>query len=146
MLVFFNGATCQARAGPSHRGLVTVELLYVVPIVAALFFAVLQFSLLLSANNQLKLASQMACRVGSLPSSDPAVLEAAVREAARHALLKQNLIGAHRLVFRPGRHSGDPVLVEIRVPMKAAAPDMLGFIGFSLKDRELVARTVMRKE
>ena len=45
-----------------------------------------------------------------------------------------------------GRNSGDEVSVVVRVPMSAAAPDLLGFFGFRLQDRMLVAQTVMRKE
>ena len=40
----------------------------------------------------------------------------------------------------------DPVTVEVRVPMDAAAPDLLRFFGFSLRNRMLLAKTTMRKE
>ena len=36
--------------------------------------------------------------------------------------------------------------MTVKVPMKAAAPDLLSFIGFGLRDREMSAQAVMRKE
>jgi hypothetical protein len=112
----------------------------------ALAFALVEFSLLWSANAQVAAASQVACRVGTLPTSDPVARERAVREAALGALQTRNLAQASHLVFDPGVHTGDPVLVEIRVPMQAAAPDLLAIFGFELQGRQLVGRTVMRHE
>jgi hypothetical protein len=121
-------------------------LLFVVPILTLLVLAIVEFSLLLSASQHVKAASHQACRVGTLPVSDPQVLEKAVREAAVNALIKPRLIQAHELLFRPGLGTGDPVVVEVRVPMKSASPDLLGLVGFCLQGRKLVGRTVMRKE
>jgi hypothetical protein len=38
------------------------------------------------------------------------------------------------------------VAVTVSVPLKAAAPDLLVFLGFGLGDRKVVARTSMRAE
>jgi hypothetical protein len=134
------------RTRPRKGAIQTVELLLVLPILLGLLFAIIEFGLLLSANQRLKMASQLACRVGTLPADDPVEREQAIRRAAKGALGKPHLIRAHRLEFDAGRYTGDPVVVEIRLPMKAAAPDLLAVLGLGLKDRELLARTVMRKE
>jgi len=132
----------RVRAG----AILSLELLWVLPILVGIFFAIVEFSLLLSASHQVKLASRAACRVATLPAANRHEMEQAVRCAAERALAKRHLVEAYQLTICSGRHTGDPVVVEIRVPMCAAAPDVLTIVGFRLKGRELVARTVMRKE
>ncbi len=132
----------RARSG----ALQSIELLLILPIVTLIFFGLIEFSLLWSANMSVKLASQIACRAGTLPAHDPAALRRAVQAAAARALHKPRLVRAHRLSLQPGLHTGDVVVVEIRVPMRAVAPDLLRVFGLGLRDRELVGYTVMRKE
>ena len=135
-------ASRQRRAG----ALLSFELLFVLPICTALVFAVAEFALLWSANNQLKTASQQGCRVGTLPANDPDAQLAAVQATVVETLGQQQLIDQHTLEFAPGMHTGDLVACQITVPMTAASPDLLQVIGFSLDGRNLVARTVMRAE
>ena len=146
-----NGAV--SRSGRSPRRLerragviVSTELLFVLPVAIGLCLAIVEFCMLLSARQQVKTACQVACRVGTLPAADSVEQERAVRAAAEQALVSRRLIEAHELQFTPGRFAGDPVVVEIRLPMRAAAPDMLCLVGFGLKGRCLSGRTVMRKE
>jgi len=135
------------RRGRSRKGvLLSTELLFVLPILAGLLFAMVEFSMLLSAKQQLKSASRLACRVASLPAADPARLDHAVRRAAEKGLVRASLIENYELRFDPGQNTGDEVVAEVRVPMRAAAPNLLSVIGFNLKGRHLTARTVMRKE
>ena len=136
----------RTRRAARTGALLSTELLLVLPILVGVFFAIVEFSLLLSANQQVKLASRVACRVGTLPAANPSELQRAVCHAAETALAKPNLIGTYELTFQPGRYTGDRVVVEIRVPMKAASPDLLAAMGLRLGGRKLVARTVMRKE
>ena len=42
--------------------------------------------------------------------------------------------------------SGDAVAVWVRLPTVHAVPDLLRCIGYSIKDDELIARTLMRRE
>jgi hypothetical protein len=43
-------------------------------------------------------------------------------------------------------HSGDPIEVWVRIPTGYVVPDLLRCVGYSIRNDELVARTVMRKE
>lgn len=122
--------------------LLTMELLLVLPIVVGLLLAIVEFGLLWQANAQLKLASEAGCRIASLPGSD----ERAVHAAIDAALVHEGLIAGRRVSIAGGDCSGEPVAVEIRLAMRAAAPDLLAFIGFGLGEEELFARTVLRKE
>jgi hypothetical protein len=105
-----------------------------------------ELSLLLMGMQRVQAASSAACRVGTLPAADVAVQEQAMRDAAARALDKAALVASYEMQFELGHYAGDPVVVEIRVPMTAAAPDLLKIIGFSLQDRQLVANTQMCKQ
>jgi hypothetical protein len=41
---------------------------------------------------------------------------------------------------------GEPVEVWLRLRANHAVPDLLRIVGYSIKDDEIVARTVMRRE
>jgi len=130
-----------------RRGvLVSAELTLALPIVVILLCAVVELSMLWSVNHLVKAASQAGCRVACLPSGHPTDSETAAYETVANVLGKQRLVDAHFVTLEPGRFTGDPVICEVRLPMGAAAPNMLAMFGFSLEGRELVARTVMRKE
>ena len=126
--------------------ILSIELLLVLPVLAAMCFGVAELSLLLMAMQRVQSASSAACRVATLPATDPVVLERAVRDAAARALAKASLVRTYEIRFQLGQYAGDPVVVEVRVPMKAAAPDLLKIVGFTLEGRQLVAQTVMRKQ
>ncbi len=130
-----------------RRGvLVSAELTLALPIVVILLCAVVEMSMLWSANHLIKAASQAGCRVASLPSTNPADSETSAYQTVANVLGKQRLVEAHFVALELGEFTGDPVICEVRMPMGAAAPNMLAMFGFSLEGRELVARTVMRKE
>ncbi len=116
------------------------------PLVVGMIFALVEFAMLLKAQQHIETACQVACRVGTLPGCSAAELRGEVRAAACRVLARSRLGKAADVRFEPGRFTGDPVHVEIRVPMRAAAPDLLACFGLSIKRRCLTARTVMRKE
>jgi len=137
-----------ARTGRRARrgALFSMELIIVLPIAVGIFFAIAEFSMLWLANQKIKSASQVACRVGTLPATDSLAQDQAVRQAAERVLRDKKLLDNYQLEFIPGAFSGDEVVVRIKLPMDAAAPDMLAFLGFSLSDRKITAHTVMRRE
>jgi Kef-type K+ transport system membrane component KefB len=134
------------RSGRRRRAFVTAELVIVFPLLFGIVLAAVEFGLLLTASERVQLACATACRVGTRPCDDLGRLDRDVRLAAQVALVSDQLAGASRIAFIPGGYTGDPVIVEIRVPMSAASPDLLGAFGFSLKHRFLISRVVMRKE
>lgn len=131
------------RSAHNRTGaLLSAEALVVLPLLFAFFLAICEFGLIWAGNSRVKLASLQGCRVATLPGSDREAVEVAVERA----LAKPGLIEEYELRIEWGPHSGDPVMVEVELPMSAAAPDMLSAFGFDLEDRELVARTIMRRE
>jgi Flp pilus assembly protein TadG len=119
-----------------------MELMLVLPILLGLFLAIVEFSMLWSANQRVKLAANAGARVATFPGSNPL----AVEQAIVMALNKQSLISTMQFYVQGGQCTGDPVVVRVAVPMQAAAPDMLSLLGFSLGNRQLAAETIMRKE
>ena len=126
-----------------RRGAVlSMELLLVLPIVAGLLLALVEFSMLWSANQRVKLAANAGARVASFSGSNLP----AVEQAAALALNKRSLLQTMQVAVQGGQHTGDLVCVRVAVPMRAAAPDLLSLFGFSLANRQLSAETIMRKE
>jgi Flp pilus assembly protein TadG len=135
------------RTRRNRKGAVlSVELLLVLPILWIICFGLVEISLLLMGMQRVQAAGSAACRVGTLPAANPAAQEQAMRNAAARALEKQALADAYSMQFDLGQYAGDPVVVEISVPMTAVSPDLLKVIGFSLQGRQLVAQAVMCKQ
>lgn len=131
-------ASCGGRTG----AILSTELLFILPLMCCLFFAMLEFGLLWSANGQVKLASRIGCRVATLPGSDADEIKRAVLKTLDRPGLRESC----EIVVEGGSVTGDTVTVEVCVPMSCAAPDLLEIFGFSLDNRTLIGRTVMRKE
>ena len=142
-----SGTPFREAKGDNRRGaILSYELILVLPIAVALVLALLEFGLLWSAAHKVQLATQHACRVGTRPCASLTDLHKAVQAAADEALIDQRLIAACELRFQPGAQTGDPVVVEVKVPMSAASPDLLSIVGYSLRGRTLTSRVVMSKE
>jgi Flp pilus assembly protein TadG len=124
----------------------SLELLLILPILWVVCFGFVEFSLLLMSMQRVQAASSAACRVGTLPTTDLEAQQTAMNDAAKAALGKTGLIDSYQMQSQVGQFSGDPVQVEITVPMTAAAPNLLLIVGFSLEGRQLVARTEMCKQ
>jgi hypothetical protein len=138
---------CSRRERRDRAGAVfSLELLLVLPILLTVCFGVVELSLLLMGMQRVQAASSAACRIGTLPASDPIAQDQAMREAAAYALGTVGLADSYEMRARLGQYAGDPVVVEVTVPMSAAAPDLLKIVGFSLEGREMAAQTQMCKQ
>ena len=100
----------------------SLELLLVLPILLTVCFGVVEFSLLLMNMQRVQSASGAACRVGTLPANDLSAQQQAMQQAAAAALASPGLVAAYQMQSQIGQYAGDPVVVEISVPMTAAAP------------------------
>jgi len=128
---------------PKRAGaILSTELLLVLPILTAILFAFVEFSMLWAGNQQVVAAARAGCRVASMQGATVEEVERVV-----HLTLgRPRYVAASQVEVLLGKHTGDPVAVEVRLPMAAVAPDLLALLGFRLGDRELVADMVMRKE
>lgn len=124
----------------------SLELLLILPIVWVLFCGLIELSLLLMSMQRVQAASSAACRIGTLPCENAVAQQEAMLDAAARALGTAGMVANCTLRSDVGQYAGDPVVVEVSVPMTSAAPDLLRVIGFSLQNRRLVAQTQMCKQ
>jgi hypothetical protein len=134
----------------SRRGSLTMELLLVLPVVVALLLGMIEFSMILFSRQQLLAASREGARVAAL-GGDKQDVKNAVRRylgQGRLATTEVRLTDAAGDAIASGGAvpPGEAVEVWLRLPTNYAVPDLLKFVGFSIKRDELVARTVMRRE
>ena len=122
--------------------IMTMEMLLVLPVAVALLMGLIEFSMLWSARNHVQESARAACRVATFPGSN----QLAVTNAAQLSLQKPALAQTALVTVLGGACSGDLVAVRVAVPMRAAAPDLLGIFGLGFGQAQLAAEAVMRKE
>jgi Flp pilus assembly protein TadG len=137
---------CASSAKPSTVGrpgaIHAVEMLFVLPIVLVLIVAMVEFSMILSIDQQLAVASREGARVAAQGGS------ASEAEAAARLVLGGGSVGQQSVVTSQlTAVSGDPVLVRVAIAdASTVVPNLLRFAGFSIKDKPLVGATAMRRE
>ena len=126
-----------------HRrtGVLSMELVLTLPIVALLLAGLLEFSMLFFARGEIVEASRVAARKASLPG---ATLESVEDEVLK--VLHPRFHDSLQVDAELGARSGDLVAVAVTVDMSAAAPDLLWAIGYSLRGRPLLSETCMIRE
>ena len=129
------------RSRPRRRGVLSMELVFVLPILMALLMGLLEFSLLFFARADVAEACRAGARKGTLHGATWQTVEQEVRRTLSPRLQQQMQVIADVNV-----PSGQMVNVSIRVPMHAASPDLLWPAGFSLDGRDLYCETHMAKE
>ncbi len=125
----------------TRRGILTMEFVMVMPILAVVLFALFEFSLLFSARTSVVEACRTGARLATVPGVQPYEIEAEVRRVLPTRLSQQCQV---RTIV--GENAGDPVSVVIQVPMQAASPDLLWPIGFGLKGQFFQSESRMLKE
>jgi Flp pilus assembly protein TadG len=134
------------RRRARRRAGVALELLLVFPILLSLLLAMIQFSMLLVARQQLTGASREAARVAAQGGDLNAVQTAASLYLGQGNLSNAQVQAVLTDATGMPLPSGAPVSVTVQVPANQAAPDLLAFVGVSIKNEVLSAQTVMRKE
>lgn len=127
---------------PSRKGgFVSIEVILVLPMFMLLLLGLCEFSLLMSARGTVVDAARAGARYATLHGVNDEEISDEVRRSLSGPLGKYV-----RVDSQVGEFSGDEVLVRVRVPMAAASPDLLWPIGYSIRNRELVAEARMLKE
>ncbi len=123
----------------SRQGHAAVEMILLFPLVASLLLGMIEFSLLLSARQQLLSASRLGATIAARGGD-----ENEVQEAITEALERSVDVAVDRL---PGEapHSRDSVRVVVNVPARDMVPNLLPFI-LDLSEQNLSAATVMAVE
>ncbi len=129
------------RARQERKGFVSLEVILVLPMFMLLLLGLCEFSLLMSARGTVVDAARAGARYATLHGVNNEDVGDEVRRSLSGPLGKYA-----RVDSRIGEYSGDEVLVRVRVPMAAASPDLLWPVGYSIRNRELVAEARMLKE
>jgi Flp pilus assembly protein TadG len=119
----------------------SVELTMTLPLVFVLLLALVEFAMLLIARQNLSHATYVGARRAAVADASAADVERAVR-----GVLSRRLAADLSLDVELGRSTGDVIRVEAVVPMSVASPDLLRWVGLSLRGRELRTGSVLRKE
>ncbi len=121
-------------------------MLFVLPVLLAFLFGMIEFSMLLMSRQQLLTASREGARIAALGGSASDV-EQGTRLFLGTGSLAQATVDVI-LTDSSGQPvvTGGPVGVIVSLPANQAAPDLLVFLGFSLQKETITAQTVMRKE
>lgn len=131
----------QRRMCPRVRGVLSMELVLTLPILAIVLLGLFEFTWLFYSRGLVVEASRVAARKASLPGASLADVEQDVRQVLPAGLQKGLVVSGDL-----GVHSGDIVWVGVQVPMGTAAPDLLWPIGIGLSGRQLYSETRMVRE
>lgn len=126
--------------GVERKGVLSIELLLLLPIVIILLVAFYELTRLETVKQQLAVASAQGARVAAQGGLEPDIKAAVLKSLPRNVLQQAGIEA------RAGTHTGDPVVVEVSIPAKKVVPDLLRFIGFSLHGRTLKRQTILRRE
>ena len=124
-----------------RRGMFSIELVMALPILLFMLLGLFEFSFLFYARGDVVEASRAGARLATLTGVYPEDVETEVRRSLKNRFGSQIQVDTEL-----GEFPGDEVVVAVRVPMNAAAPDLLWPIGYSIRDRYLIAETRMLKE
>ena len=133
--------TTRETTAARRRGFLSMELVMTLPLLFLVILASVQFSMLFLARADLV----DACRGGARLASQPSIRAEDVEDRVRELLDRRfhNVADVH---VETGERPGDVVRVAVRIPMRAAAPDVLWPIGLGLAGRDLTAATKMMRE
>jgi len=138
-----SGLTSASGRTPVRRrgGLLSMELILVLPILFTVLMGIFEFSMLFFARSSVVQACRAAARRASLGVADQAEIEDVVRR-----VLSPNLQYNHTVYYIPAERAGEITTVGLTVPMSTAAPDLLWPVGFSLQGRYLIEETSVVRE
>lgn len=136
-----------AVARRSRRGVLSLELILVLPILLIVILATVEFGMLLASGQAVNAAAGVGAREATLPGATPAKVQAAVQRAVASWRFARRLDAVQISPAHPqDARTGDPVKVTVSVDSAAAAPNLLRFVGVSLAGQKLSASYVLRKE
>lgn len=131
----------RTQSARKRRGSISMELVLTLPLLMTLLLGIFEFSLLLLARGDVVQASRAGARMATLNGVTENDVQAEVQRT-----LGTRFGSDIQVETQLAEKSGEEILVTVRVPMGAAAPNLLWPIGYNLQGRELLAETRMVKE
>lgn len=135
-------STTPNQRATRRRGFVgSMELVLALPVLFVVVLAAVEFSLLFVARGQVLEASRAGCRFACQPGVHPEDVRSRVYD-----VLDPRFRPIADVHVETAEYPGEVVTVAVRVPMRAATPDLLWPIGVGLGGRQLHAATRMVRE
>lgn len=131
-------------------GVLSVEMLFLLPLLMLFVLAIVQFGMMLHARQQLSAACREAARTAALGGDAERIRQTLLMHLGDSRLSASTFKITDkdgRPVYHPGEvPPGEPIEVWVECPVHCVVPDLLGWTGYSIKNDVIVCRTVMRKE
>jgi len=121
--------------------MISMELILTLPILLVLLLGIFEFSFLMSARSDVVRAARAGARLGTL---NGVWSEEINQEVGR--TLGPRFQNNYRVEAQLPEYSGEEVIVTVRVPMTAVAPNLLWPLGYNISGQDLIAQTRMVKE
>jgi Flp pilus assembly protein TadG len=118
-----------------------MELVLVLPIFMVLLFAIVEFTMLMTARTRIGDVARYASRCMSISGCSVEETEQLVRTMLGPELARDCVVRIHH-----GGFDGSPGNVRLDVPMVNASPDLLWMAGFGLRGKYLSADAPMLME
>ena len=130
-----------------RRGVLTLELVILLPFLLVVLLAVVQSSTYLLATQAVQAATLVGARQATLPSANEEKVTQAVRRALGSWRFRSDAVVSIRPDHWQNLPSGRCVAVTVKVDAARAAFNGLGMVpGLDLKGKQIRAQYVMRKE
>lgn len=135
------GSITQSSTTQRLGAILSMELVLVLPLLLTLILALVEFGMIMQARGSVVEATRVAARCAAQSHADFEDVQLAARRA-----LGRKLGHAAKVDVAMGDYSGDRVAVGVAVPMAAASPDFLFWIGLSHRGKYLSAVSEFVKE
>ena len=109
----------EQRRTKKRSGMLSAELVMVLPILFIVLFGLFEFALLFTARGELSEASRVAARKATIPGVTHDTVEQEIRK-----VLSPRLQRTMEVSIDQGQRSGDVVTVAIACDMNSASPDL----------------------
>src|SRR5262245_15084695 len=145
------------RAGRRRGVVMLLVLLFVAPILLLFTFAIVEIYMLVTAREELLAASRLGARVAACGECATKEQKEQVQQEVDktvHRALGSGRLGSAKvhvawpeeLTAQDTAGEADWVRVSLELPMRNAAPDLLGWVGASLGKSKMVVATTMKQE
>ncbi len=114
----------------SRRGVMSMELAMLLPILMVILAGMFEFSLLFYARGDAIEAVRLGARFAAMPGATEDDVNEVVKRSLKPRLAKNAIVGVDW-----GEFTGEPVAVGVWIPTADIAPNLLWPIGFDLDDQ-----------
>jgi len=144
----------RTAARRKRGGVLTLELVLTLPVLLIVLFALVEYAILLVANQAVTAAAAVGARAATLPNATHASVVDSVQQALSTWQFGTEINPVEieinntsdSVVPLSDAQTGDAVRVTVTLDSIHAAPNLLSFVGMSLNGQQLSASYVLRKE